>query len=214
MKPRKVWIRSATAMVAAIAVGACGSSSTSGRSSTVAPSTTDAGTSGSSVSGSIGPSVTLAPASNSTTLAPASGSTTSAGTANLPDPCKLVSVADAEVVLGAGVTSRPGDSIGSPANPAQVPNSCTYEAGTSSNKLLVVSVRGPVTAQEFATTQTQFVATAVTGLGDAAFVAQGDALVAVLKGTIRVFLARSNPLTDQAHIDQLTALAKKAIAKL
>ena len=52
------------------------------------------------------------------------------------------------------------------------------------------------------------------GLGDAAYIVRSNSLVAVLKGTTRVFVTRSNPLTDQAAVDQLVALAGTIVANL
>jgi len=153
-------------------------------------------------------------AASTTTGSTGKSTTTGVGAGALPDPCSLVSLADAAAVLGGAASPSLGDPIANPTDPAAVHNACTFSNPGQANALLVVALRGPVTAAEFATAQPQMNGTALAGVGDAAFVDQPDALVAFLKGSVRDFLERSNPLKGQAQVDQVVAIARTVAAKL
>jgi len=189
---------------------ACGSSTPHAKGST--PVTTLAPT-----TATAGGSTTVTPATTSVTTAPASSSapsTTSAGQAPAgpSKACTVVTVPEAQALLGGTVTALPGSTHG-------VSSECLFKS--DGGKTLDVQVgstvaneASSVSPDKFAAEMTKYSGTAFSGAGDAAYVAKANSFEAFLKGDLEVVLVYSTSLISADDVTSFEQLAKDAAGRV
>ncbi len=131
----------------------------------------------------------------------ASSSTISQG-GNLPNACTLLTAAE--------VQSFVSGTVGPPQGSA---SDCKF-AQQGSGKAVDVTVMGPASRDQFTSEMQQFSGKSVSGVGDAAFLAQANSFVAFLKGSTEVKVQYSTSLIGADDVTGLETLAMDAAGRV